>query len=82
MRIDSATFVKEFMDAYNQGLTSLELATKLGTDPKALYARVYHWRKRGIKLPRLKIGLRGARAEQKSLDVEGINQLIETLTKT
>lgn len=67
------TFVREYMKAYALGLTTIDLANRLGMRAASVYARASKFRKHGVKLPALKGVPKGYK-----IDVAKLNDLIKS----
>lgn len=66
------TTSEQFIEAWMSSDSLQEVADKLNIQRFSVYARAQEWRKRGVKLPKL----REERATGNKLDVSDLNNLI------
>lgn len=65
-------FVREYLQAYKLGQSTLDLSIKLGVTDRSVYSRINTYKRKGVKLPPLQ-----ASNGRPRVDAEALNKIIE-----
>lgn len=75
-KVTPALFVQLYMESHKQGHTLRQFADRIQMPYRRMSARLYQYRKRGVKLPSLRPACHaGGRGR---IDVRALNELVES----
>lgn len=74
-KLTPALFVQLYMESHAAGHTMRQFADRIGMLPRRAYARVRHYRRRGVQLPALAPG-RKLMGRADRLDVAALNAIV------